>query len=278
MDDIAWKTVTEIADRMHRQLDARWTVERAAAMAGYQQHHFAKQFRSIVGEPPAAYCRRLRMERAAYHLTRSDPTLEVARAAGYQSMEAFIRAFRRQFGITPGRFRDGVPPLRAGAPPPGLEAEPTIEEVGPFVAWTVIVPSFDAPSASLFDLLMACPPDGPWQVGGIAQPWGWISSGKREFRYMRRFLGPSHPRVSPPAPLVAWRWPRRLYASFHFEGPQADISAACRWMAESWPATRGGRALDYGPVISLLQDLSPQHATARLYLPVLGEANQSIQV
>ncbi len=270
MDDVAWKTVTEIADRMHRQLDAQWNIEIAANMAGYQQHYFANLFRSVVGEPPAAYCRRLRLERAAYQLTGSAAPAQVARGAGYTSMEAFIRAFKKHFGVPPGRFREAVPPLGSSNPPAGLSVPPTIEEVGPFAAWTVIVPSFDPQrvATGMMQLLGACPPDGPWQLGGVAQPWGWIGAGKQEFRCMRLFPDPNRPLAAPAPPLVPWRWPRGLFAVFDYAGPQQGIVEACEWMAATWPATEGGREVGYGPLVSLARDFDPIDTRARLYLPV----------
>ena len=70
------------------------------------------------------------------------------------------------------------------------------------------------------------------------------------------------------APLVPWRWPRRRYAVFDYTGPQHGIAPACRWMAGSWPQ-RAGVKLGYGPLLSLLRDVHPTQATARLLLPVV---------
>ena len=67
---------------------------------------FFRVFRAVIDETPAAIRRRLRLERAAWQLGRSrTPITEVAFDAGYGSLEAFTRAFRRAFRISPSVYR-----------------------------------------------------------------------------------------------------------------------------------------------------------------------------
>ena len=68
--------------------------------------HFHRVFSAIVGEGPAEYARRLRLERAAHELTVSgDAVHAIARRAGYARHESFTRAFRARYGATPSVFR-----------------------------------------------------------------------------------------------------------------------------------------------------------------------------
>lgn len=77
---------------------------RAVNMAPF---HFHKVFREIVGIPVQAYIRNLRLDRAADHLaTSAMKILDIAVEAQYQSNEAFTRAFKKAFGVTPSDFRD----------------------------------------------------------------------------------------------------------------------------------------------------------------------------
>jgi AraC family transcriptional regulator len=77
-----------------------------AGRVGFSAYHFHRIFREILGEPVKEYIRRLRVERAAYRLKISEETiLQIALDAGFKTHESFTRAFQRQFGITPNKFR-----------------------------------------------------------------------------------------------------------------------------------------------------------------------------
>jgi AraC-like DNA-binding protein len=79
--------------------------------------HLDRIVSSVAGEPPAAFRRRVLLERAAYRLLTSDRTLlDVAVEAGYGSHEAFTRAFTRAYGVSPARWRGSPGPIRIEAP------------------------------------------------------------------------------------------------------------------------------------------------------------------
>lgn len=60
----------------------------------------------MVGESVSQHVRRLRLELAAVRLKQTDtPILELALGAGYESHEAFTRAFKSMFEVTPSEFR-----------------------------------------------------------------------------------------------------------------------------------------------------------------------------
>lgn len=100
-------------------LDQEITPDELAAAACYSRFHFSRLFMSMVGEPPIAMLRRLRLERAADRLSRANESiLEVALDAGFASAEAFTRAFDKEFGVPPSRVRSipFTPYLAAGSP------------------------------------------------------------------------------------------------------------------------------------------------------------------
>ena len=67
---------------------------------------FHRLFRALLTETPAAMRRRLLLERAAWRLGRSvDAVTEIALDAQYGSLEAFTRAFRKAFGVSPSLYR-----------------------------------------------------------------------------------------------------------------------------------------------------------------------------
>ncbi len=73
-----------------------------AEIAGFSRAHFSRLFFSAIGEAPAEFERRLRLERACYQL--QDAGISVAEAATiaeYANSEAFTRAFRSAYGCRP---------------------------------------------------------------------------------------------------------------------------------------------------------------------------------
>ncbi len=76
---------------------------RAAALSPF---HFHRIFRGMIGETPLELQRRLRLERAAFQLFAPDAAVTtIAFSAGYESHEAFTRAFRAAYGCSPSEYR-----------------------------------------------------------------------------------------------------------------------------------------------------------------------------
>jgi AraC family transcriptional regulator len=77
-----------------------------AADACLSPFHFHRVFRGMVGETTLELTRRLRMERAAWRLAHSECAVTaIAFDAGYDTHEAFTRAFRSSYSTSPSGFR-----------------------------------------------------------------------------------------------------------------------------------------------------------------------------
>jgi AraC-like DNA-binding protein len=97
---------------IHQQPGVAWTVGDLAQGVAMSRAVFARRFTELVGEPPIAYLTRWRMHLAATAL-RDQPhasITEIADGAGYDSVAAFNRAFRKIVGTTPGRWRRSAEP------------------------------------------------------------------------------------------------------------------------------------------------------------------------
>ncbi len=93
-----WYIESHLSDEL--SLDA------IAETAGVSRFHLSRAFAASVGESLAGYVRARRLSEAAKALAANQPDiLSVALKAGYGSHEAFTRAFRQQFGLTPEQFR-----------------------------------------------------------------------------------------------------------------------------------------------------------------------------
>ncbi len=106
--------------------DHETTGEALAARLFLSRYYFDRVIASVAGEPPAAFRRRILLERAAYRLLTTDrPVLDVAVEAGYGSHEAFTRAFERAYGDRPTVWRRRPTQTQIAAPsdvhfsPPG---------------------------------------------------------------------------------------------------------------------------------------------------------------
>ncbi|HEY6889806.1 MAG TPA: GlxA family transcriptional regulator [Solirubrobacter sp.] len=89
------------------QLDEDLSVAALADRAGLSERSFARAFRAEVGQTPAAYVERLRVERARALLEDGAESLEaVARATGFSSPEVLRRAFHRRVGVSPAAYRE----------------------------------------------------------------------------------------------------------------------------------------------------------------------------
>ena len=93
---------------VHGQPFAPWTVAELARRVGVSRSVLAERFRHFLGMPPMAYLTRWRLQLGAQMLTSTRHSVaQIASEVGYESEPAFNRAFKREFGSPPARFRIG---------------------------------------------------------------------------------------------------------------------------------------------------------------------------
>src|SRR5262249_20809830 len=98
--------VQRAIDRIVANLDEALDLGALAKDACLSPFHFHRVFRGMVGETPVELGRRLRLERAASALADTDRGItQLAFEAGYDTHEAFTRAFRARYGASPSEFR-----------------------------------------------------------------------------------------------------------------------------------------------------------------------------
>jgi AraC-like DNA-binding protein len=91
---------------MHGQPARAWTVDTLAGEVHISRSVLAERFTELVGAPPMQYLTRWRMILAAGALRSEQSSLaRIAEIAGYESEAAFNRAFKREYGVSPGAWR-----------------------------------------------------------------------------------------------------------------------------------------------------------------------------
>lgn len=83
-----------------------WTLADLARASGMSRSRLADRFAELMGEPPLTWLARWRLQLAASRLVSTGRNVQqIAYDVGYESEAAFNRAFRRAFGMPPGRYR-----------------------------------------------------------------------------------------------------------------------------------------------------------------------------
>ncbi|MCX6377016.1 MAG: AraC family transcriptional regulator [Armatimonadetes bacterium] len=101
-----YKWVYEAIVHIEANLDEEISLPEVAEKAGYSVFHFGRIFQGVTGETVMDYVRKRRLTEAAKALVQTNRRiLDIALDWQYDSHEAFTRAFKRAYGMTPGIFR-----------------------------------------------------------------------------------------------------------------------------------------------------------------------------
>jgi AraC family transcriptional regulator len=247
---------------------ALWVIERnsghsltlnaIAEACGVSRSHLAFAFGTATGLPVMKYLRNRRLSEAARALAAGAPDiLAVALDAGYSSHEAFTRAFREQFGMTPEAVRDrrsldglalAVPfefKTRTEVPlgPPRLASEDILRAVG-----LAEICSFETTSKipAQWQRFMAYYNAIPAKLDRIPVGLSRASDDEGQFEYIAA-VEVSHFGDSPKE-LLKLEIPAREYAVFEHRG---HVSALYETYSSIWNEAmpRLGRSVADAPIL-----------------------------
>jgi AraC family transcriptional regulator len=219
-----------------------------AEASGLSRFHFSRTFTQTTGLSVSSYLRGRRLSQAAHVLAEGAPDiLTVALDVGYGSHEAFTRAFRDFFGVTPEEVRakrdianlELMEPFTMKEQPATRLPEPLFREEGPFLM------------AGIREFRTFCERagiPGQWQRPHIGHMPGQIgsdaygiclapSSGEEGFDYLTAVAVRSLDEL--PEGLSGLRISRRRYAIFHHGDHISKIGATCAAIFGEWQPKSG---------------------------------------
>lgn len=219
-----------------------------AAATGVSRYHLSRMFTLSTGYTVSGYLRGRRLTEAARALAAGAPDiLMVALAAGYNSHEAFTRAFRDHFGLTPEAVRrrgnleslNLVEAMRMEAATRITLDPPRIERLGPMRLAGLKKHYATGSSAGIPALWQDFGPIIPTIEGitgaGAYGVVGDMPEGCDDFDYMAAVEVTESADV--PNDLATLRIPARTWAKFTHKGHITTIRATCGAIFGDWLPT-----------------------------------------
>lgn len=119
--------ILRVLTHIQAHLDQALDLEELARVACFSSFHFHRVFAAMTGETIADHVRRLRLERAALELrSGAKQVVQLALDAGYEAHEAFTRAFKAAYGVSPAEFRRATELNAILAAPSGVHFRPGV--------------------------------------------------------------------------------------------------------------------------------------------------------
>jgi len=283
--------VLRAVDFIEGHLEREIALSEVAAAAGLSVFHFCRVFKRAVGDSVGEYIRKRRLTLAAERLAESPrPILAVALESGFESHEAFTRAFHKVFERPPADVkRSGIPPRmnvrsRRQLTPGLLEhltervsMEPEIKN-RPRFAIVGISRNFDPrPPGARAQLLTVYPELQP-RLGEISN-----RVGEHRFQFVDAFSNEPPERIFNfsacvevedldriPEGMVGRFIDEQEYAVFTHHGPNSEIYKTVEYSLGSWLPKSGRKLPEGAPSFELYDEryTGGPDGVCELWLPV----------
>ncbi|HEV2523786.1 MAG TPA: AraC family transcriptional regulator [Gammaproteobacteria bacterium] len=132
------RQLNKVIEFIGKHLDEKLTLTQLSEVACFSNYHFHRLFTAYTGLSLQQYIRWLRLKRAAHQLVadKDKTIIEIAMNAGFESHEAFTRAFKQVCGENPRTFRSQLswsawekPPYSLPIPKGELKMNVTIKNM-----------------------------------------------------------------------------------------------------------------------------------------------------
>jgi AraC family transcriptional regulator len=265
-------------------LDDAINLEQIAATAHFSPYHFHRVYVSMVGETVAETMRRNRLNRAAVKLlTSATPVVKLGHEAGYSRVQAFNRAFRDAYGVTPTAYRVHgslavalqVKRSQHTHPKESIMREVTIQNVEPMRVVALRHQGDYMDIGNTFERL------GAWAAGKNLCDAGTRSFGiyydDPDSKPVAELKADACMTVAqafkPEAPYTVTRTPGGRCAQMIHTGPYSELIHAYRWLYTEWLPKSGEEPGDQPPFEEYLNDprtTPPAQLQTAIRIPLRG--------
>jgi AraC family transcriptional regulator len=265
-------------------MDEAIDLERIAAVAHFSPYHFHRVYVAFVGETVAETLRRNRLNRAAVKLLASaTPVAKLGREAGYTQVQAFNRAFREAYGVTPTAYR------LHGSLAAALQVKRTHPHPKELIMQEVTI------QACKPQRVVALRHHGDYMaIGGTFERLSTWAAGKGLLNAGARSFGiyyddPASKPVAelksdacvtvpedfkPEAPYTVTTTPGGRCAQMIFTGPYSELHKAYNWLYHEWLPKSGEEPGDQPPFEEYLndpRDTPPAKLQTAILIPLRGK-------
>ena len=271
------KRLMRVWDHIHDNPAGDLSLDALADVAALSRFHFSRVFHAMTGQTVAQAVRRLRLYRASVALVTAKATVaEVARAVGYDNLNAFARAFTEAYGLTPtafrkrGELRPPTPEFRTGGPqmyPTEIRNEPTrrigaLPYVGPY---NLISRAYDKLGAVLGAR-------GLWPQAGAMVAVYYDDPDATPPAELHSHAGVVFgPDVALDPPLEVVSLPAGPHAVMTYRGPYSGLGAAYGVLFGQWLPASGREPAD-SPVFEIYlntpMDTAPEDLVTEICVPL----------
>lgn len=258
------------------------TLDDMASHAGLSRSHLSRIFQIATGYSISAYMRGRRLTEAARALANGAPDiLAVALEAGYGSHEAFTRAFREQFGVTPEELRrrralsnlELVEAIPMDAALKVTIDDPRIDDRGPMLIAGFTEHHLTAGAATIPNQWQRFQPFIGNVTGAVpGAAYGVVADaveGREGFDYTCGMEVSPGAELPPEFKLL--RIPASRYARFPHKGHISTLRSTCQAIYEDWQPRSGLQPTDgisfmeyYGPDFNPVTGLG----TVEIWVPL----------
>jgi AraC-like DNA-binding protein len=100
-----FRLILQAKDFIDEHITENLSLDEISLKIGISKYHFIRVFKQTFGVSPYQYQKRIRLERARVEIAQGRGIIETSFKFGFSDVSAFSKAFKQQFGQTPGSTR-----------------------------------------------------------------------------------------------------------------------------------------------------------------------------